>query len=209
MHIKSIMTPVNDLYTLSTDDTVGHAIQVIEAHNLLSLPVLEGDKFAGILSTKFVYETFFNDTTLDKATFLEQKVKAFMKTKIPTLEENILIEHAAKLFIESKLRFIPVVNKKEELLGIITHNALFRQYQHIFGFKLPKIVIHSYDFKGKLAKISDIISKAGGNIKNIVQMDTEIMGLQEISIRIDCKDINKVIKQLQDHNIEVREFTED
>ncbi len=206
MHIKTLLQPVEDLHVIYVDDTVGKALNIIEKEGFLSLPVVEGDKFIGILSRRYIYETYFKEHGGDKEAFLNRKVKDFMKTKIPTIHENILIEEAAGLFLDKKLRFIPVVNDKEQFIGIITTKSMFKKIKSIFGINEPRLVIYTYDFKGKLARILDIIAKAGGNIKNIVQLDTEVMGLQEISLRIQSPDIKKIIEQLELQGFDVREY---
>ncbi|GMQ57916.1 hypothetical protein AN1V17_23110 [Vallitalea sediminicola] len=210
MNIGTIIKKAEELNTISIDDTLGKGLKIIEENDLLSLPVVEGKKFIGILSRRYVYETYFKEDGGDKKEFLERKVEEFMKTKVPSVDNlNMLIEEAAAMFFaNNKLRFIPVVNENEELLGIITKKAILERFRFIYGMNEPRLVIYIYDFKGKLAKITDIIAKAGGNIKNIVQADTEVLGLQEISLRVKANDIRKIVKSLNSHGFEVREFNE-
>lgn len=210
MKIGTIIKKAEELNTISINDTLGKGLKIIEENDLLSLPVVEGKKFIGILSRQYVYETYFKEDGGDKKEFLERKVEEFMKTKVPSVDDlNMLIEEAAAMFFaNNKLRFIPVVNENEELLGIITKKAILERFRFIYGMNEPRLVIYIYDFKGKLAKITDIIAKAGGNIRNIVQADTEVLGLQEISLRVKANDIRKVVKSLNSHGFEVREFNE-
>ena len=49
----------------------------------------------------------------------------FMKTRIETIGENTRIEEAAAMFITSKVRFIPITNEQNKLLGIVTQQAVF------------------------------------------------------------------------------------
>ncbi|MCT4543344.1 MAG: CBS domain-containing protein [Vallitalea sp.] len=209
MHISKILIKANELITVSIHDSVGKALNVIEENGLLSLPVVEDKKFIGILSRQFVYETYFKEDGGSKEDFLRRKVEEFMKTKIPSvLNENMLVEEAATMFFENnKLRFIPVVNEEDELIGIITKKSILKRFKSIYGMNEPRLVIYIYDFKGRLAKMTDIIAKAGGNIKNIVKTDTEVLGLQEICLRVEADDINKVVKSLNSHGFEVREFS--
>lgn len=208
MHIRPIIKPVEELSLVSVTDTIETALNIIEESGYLSLPVVQGDKFVGVLSRKFIYEVYFNENGGDKATFLTRKVSEFMRTKIEPIKENILIEEAAAIFLEEKLKFIPICDENDRFEGIVTPAVILARYRLIFGMKNPRLVIYTFDFKGKLAKILDLISKAGGSIKNIVQMDTEVMGLQEISLRVESKDIKKVIKSLQQAGFEVREYEE-
>lgn len=210
MHIRSIMIPYESLKVLKTNQEVGVALQYIIDNNFLSLPVVDDeDRFIGVLSRRYIYEEYFNQLELDKDHFFKKPVSDFIKAKIPVTKDNIYIEEAALQLFESKMTFLPVVDEHSgKLKGIITSGILLKKYKDFFGFQYPKLVILVYDFKGKLAQIANIINRSGGNIKNIVQTNTEVMGLQEITLRIESKDVHKIIKHLEDHGIEVREYCE-
>lgn len=204
MYIKSIIIPVENLQVIHVDNTVGEALDIISKFDYLSLPVVEGRKFIGVLSKRFVFETFFNDDQISKEDFLNKPVKDFMKTKIPTLDQGILVEDAADLFLDKKLQFIPVVDEYGNFEGIITPHAVLERYKRIFGSDYPRIIIYTYDFKGKLSKIIDIVTKEGGDIRNIVQLDTELLGLQEIYLRIKASNVEKIVKHLESQGFKVR-----
>mgnify|MGYP004508827515 CR=1 FL=1 len=204
MKVKTIMIPFPELKSVSVDNTLREALQIIEDNQLFSMPVVDGKKFIGVLSKRYVYETYFKEFEGTKEEFLDKKVIELMKTRLETISVEKPIEEAALMFINSKVRFIPVTNEKEELVGIVTQQAIFKQYQKIFGSKKDTFVVVTYDFKGVLARISEIIARHGGNIKNIVQIDTETIGLQEIFITVEGKDFDKVVKALIKNGFDVR-----
>ena len=86
MMVKNIMIPIEKLTTVALEDTVKDTIALIDAHNLLSLPVVQGNKFVGIISKKYIFEEYFKSNE-DKEEFLERKVAEFMKTKIDAVKE--------------------------------------------------------------------------------------------------------------------------
>lgn len=208
MLVRSIMIPFNQLQCLSVENTIEEALNITEENRLLSLPVIDGKKFIGILSKENIYEEYFkNYETLSKADFLNKKVKDLVKSKIMTINEDLPIEDAAAIFITSKYRFIPIVDDKEELIGIITHQSIFKQYQKIFGDRVNVLTVYTSNFKGVMAKMTETIAKAGGNIKNIVQIDTNVMNLQEIYLSIECEDFEKVVMALKKNGFNVRTAT--
>lgn len=210
MHVKSLMIPFEDLQIIRTNHKIGEALELIKRSGLLSLPVVdEQDVFVGVLSKRYVYEEFFNNSDYDKNAFNDRPVNEFMKTRIPVTQDNIYVEEAALSLVERKFNFMPIVDEHTgRLKGIITSSKLLEAYKHFFGMTYPKLVIFVYDFKGKLAQIASIISKAGGNIHNIVQVNTDVMGLQEITIRVETQDIKPIVKSLKKQDIDVRDFTE-
>lgn len=205
MLIKPIILSANKLTILSPDDTAQKAIEIIEDNGFLSLPVVEGKKFVGFLSKQFIYDEFFKSGETDYNKFFQKKVAEFIITPLEVVKDNTPVEEAAEMFFESKIRFLPVVDNNNEFIGILTQKALFDIITKVFGLHDAKIVILSSDFTGVIAKISEIIYKFGANITNIVQMDTGLMEVREISIRVECSNLDKLVEKLKNNGIKVRE----
>lgn len=206
MRVRAIMLPFAKLNCISVDDTVEKAIQIIDENGLLSLPVVNGREFIGVLSKQFVFEEFFRGECVSKEEFLQKKVQEFMRSKVDTMPEDMRIEEAAVRFISSKVRFIPVTNEYNQLLGIVTQQAVFKQYQKMFGEAHNSLVIYNYDNRGTLAKLAETITKAGGDICNLLVMPTEVMDLVEMFLRIEAKDFEKVVRALKKQGFDVRDI---
>ncbi len=210
MLVKAIMIPFSQLQCLSVENTIEEALSIIEENRLLSLPVVNEKQFVGVISKEHMYEEYFkNYEALSKLDFLNKKIKDLVKTKIMTINQELPIEDAAAIFITSKYRFIPITDGKNDLVGIVTHQSIFKQYQKIFGDRVNVLTIYTSNFKGTIAKMTDTIAKAGGNIKNIVQIDTNVMNLQEIYLSIDCEDFDKVVMALKKNGYNVRTAIKD
>lgn len=205
MRVKAIMMPFHKLTCISVEHTVGEALKIIDEQGLLSLPVVNGQEFIGVLSKQYLFEAYFKDFTGTKEAFVSQKVQEFMKTKIETIGENTRIEEAAALFINSKVRFIPITNDRNKLLGIVTQQAVFKEYQKIFGNKHNSMAIYTYDIRGVLGKICELIAKEGGDICNMMVIPTEVMDLAEIFLRVEAKDFERVVRGLERHGYDVRD----
>lgn len=198
------MIPYSDLKCISVDNTIEEALATIDEHKLLSMPVVKERKFIGVLSKQFVCETYFRDFTGTKEEFQKLKVLDMMKTKLQPIDENTPIEEAAAFFISSKFRFIPVVNQDGDLIGIVTQQAIFKEYQKLYGSDYSSFTIYSFDYKGTLARIAETIAKAGGNIKNIVIINTGTMGMQEFFVRVESEDFEGVVNTLRKKGFDVR-----
>lgn len=206
MLIRPIILPANKLTTLSTKDTAQKAIQIIEENGFLSLPVVEEKKFLGFLSKQFIYDEFFKSGETDYNKFFQKTVAEFITTPLEAVKESTPVEKAAEIFFASKIRFLPVVDNNDNFVGILTQKALFDVIIKVFGLHDAKLVILASDFSGVIAKISEIIYKHGANITNIVQMETGLMEVNEISIRLEGKDLEKLVEKLKNNGIKVREF---
>lgn len=204
MKVKAIMIPYVDLKCISIDNTIEEALALIDEHQLLSMPVVDDKLFIGALSKQHIFEEYFRNYTGTKEEFLQRRISEFMRVKLISVSEDTTIEEAAAIFIASKFRFIPVLNKSDELVGIVTQQAIFKEYQKLFGKNFDTFTIYSYDYKGTLAKIAETIAKHNGNIKNIVIINTETMGLQEIFVRVECEDFDDITKALMKKGFDVR-----
>lgn len=206
MLIRPIILPANKLTTLSAKDTAQKAIQIIEENGFLSLPVVEEKKFLGFLSKQFIYDEFFKSGETDYNKFFQKTVAEFITTPLEVVKDSTPVEKAAEIFFASKIRFLPVVDNNDDFVGILTQKALFDIIIKVFGLHDAKLVILASDLTGIIAKISDIIYKHGANITNIVQMDTGLAEVKEISIRLECNNPEKLVEKLKNNGIKVREF---
>jgi len=205
MKVKVIMIPRSQTKCIKADDTIEAALKLIDDNGLLSLPVVEGNKVFGILSKRYVYEQFFHEENVDRQEFLARSVRTFIKTKLTTIHEDARIEEAAKLFVGSKAPFIPVLDKNEDMVGIVTYQAIFKEYQKITGTdEYDTIVVMAHDTKGILADIAEVLAKNEANIKNVRQRDTDLLGVQEMTFKIACPNLEKVVNALKKKDFNVR-----
>lgn len=205
MLIKPIVLHANKLITLSPKDTAQKAIEIIEKNGFLSLPVVENKKFLGFLSKQYIYDEFFKSGETDYNKFFQKTVDEFITMPLEAVKDSTPVEKAAEIFFNSKIRFLPVVDSHGYFVGILTQKAIFEIVTKVFGLNNAKLVILSSDFTGVIAKISDIIYKHGANITNIVQMDTGLAEFKEISIRVQCDNLDSLVEKLKLSGIKVRE----
>jgi acetoin utilization protein AcuB len=203
MKVKAIMTPSNKLTLLSPLDSAKNAIEEINNKGILSLPVVENKQFVGFLSKQYVYETFFKEGNRSIEEFLERPLSTFMHNKVQPISLDLSVEEAAKIFFDNNVRFLPVVNENDEFVGIVTQKVIFGLLAKVYGLEDPKISVISNDIKGSLSRVTDIINKNGGNITNIVMLETSIKGVDEISIRVTGKDIDRIRMKLKENGFKL------
>ena len=101
-----------DPVTLSPDDLLSEAHDIMAKFSFSGLPVTEEGKLTGILTNRDIrFETN-----------LEQPVKQFMtpKAKLVTAEKNITLEEAKKILHRHRIEKLPVVDGDFKLIGLIT-----------------------------------------------------------------------------------------
>lgn len=177
------------------------ALEFIEDGNFLSLPVVDGETFVGFASKDKVYKALVeNPNTILKVKDIIRKDTAILK-----LEDDT--ERAAYLLSETNTPFVAVNDESEKFLGIITHKTIFKHYVEIFGLNEGhKIVINTYDIKGRLALLTDIISKAEGNIRSLVIDNPHVStNVIKIIIRVQTDRIDEIKASIENAGFSIRQ----
>ena len=67
------------------------------------------------------------------------------------------------------------------------------------------MAIYTYDIKGVLGKICELISREGGDICNMMVIPTEVMDLAEVFLRVEAPDFERVVRALERRGYDVRD----
>lgn len=207
MVIRAIMTPESKLKVLNPNLTVKEGLDIILTNEFLSLPVVDGKKYIGILYKHKIFDAIFSQPD-KKEEILNERLEKWTVTDITPLYDLAYIEEAAEKFAQNNWSFIPVVDKTNEFVGIVTQKAIFKVVVQVYGLEDARLIIHSYDFVGVLNNITNIIQKHGANITNIAQYDIDTLGVTEISIRLKGENLEQLVKKLKAKGIKVHEFIE-
>jgi len=100
---------IRDVITISPDDSVEHALELMHRHSISGLPVVENEKLVGILTGRDV--RFANPLL---------KVKEVMTKNVITAPQSITIEEAKRILHEHRIEKLPVVDENGKLVGLIT-----------------------------------------------------------------------------------------
>ncbi|AHF81366.1 IMP dehydrogenase [Thermococcus paralvinellae] len=170
---------IEDVITISPEETVDYALFLMEREGIDGLPVIEGDKVIGILSKK------------DIATKEGQKVKDIMTKEVITVSEDVSVEEAMKIMVENKIDRLPVVDSDGKLIGLITMSDLVlrKKFKNAVRDKNGDLIVAAavgpFDLKRALA-----LDKAG---VDVIVIDTAhahnlkaIKSMKEIRAKVDA-----------------------
>jgi IMP dehydrogenase len=108
---KSESGMIFDPITISPDQTVRDAHQIMAKYRISGIPVTKNGKLVGILTNR----------DLRFETRMDLKVSQVMtKEKLVTAPEGTSLEKAREILHEYRIEKLPVVNRKFELKGLIT-----------------------------------------------------------------------------------------
>ena len=178
VRVKEAMNP--NPMRISPNDTMRDAKVLMKENGLTGVPVVDGNRLAGILSVYDIMACYDNGN-------LEDKVSKYMSRDVILLEEEMPISFAINYFNKFKFRRFPVINKNKELTGMITARDLTAAMLKNISEQLQKydkmnmrlsdpsdirpdtviyrqFIVHKYDFEnaGKVtSEIKKILKERG------------------------------------------------
>ncbi len=171
MFVKNKMTA--NPFTVSPDQTIPEAHEIMTQHNIRRLPVVKNGKLVGIVTKEDVLHVSPSKATsfsIGEITYLLSKTKVGqIMTKNPiTISPNALLEEAAILMRDNNIGFLPVVDNGK-LVGIITESDIFDSFIELLGFRDlgTRLTIEVDDEPGIMHNLTSIIGKYGANINHI------------------------------------------
>ena len=121
--IERIMTP--DPATISPQSSAAEARRMLDSNVINHLPVVEGDRLVGIVSSSDLLKLYLLDDKL--AMFARATVDQIMETNLVVLRKNATLRQAAEKLTMGNFHALPVVNKRRRLVGIVTSSDLINQ----------------------------------------------------------------------------------
>lgn len=203
MIINEWMT--KDVITVDPEASMMRAAKLMKEKGIRRLPVVDDKgKVVGMLSDRDVKEASPSKaTTLDvhELYYLlsEIKVKNIMTPNPLTIRDTDTVLKCAAIMHDKKISGLPVLNDKDELVGIMTQNEVYSVLLSItgvyhggiqFGLKLP-------DERGTLKEVLDCLRGHKARVISILtSYDKVEKGFRQVFIRI--MDMEKyILNELQ------------
>lgn len=100
---------IKDVITIRPTETVEHATELMQKHNISGLPVVDGEKLVGIVTGRDVR---FADSTL--------LAKDVMTKKVITAPADTNIDSAKELLHKHRVEKLPLIDEEGSLKGLMT-----------------------------------------------------------------------------------------
>ena len=112
----------SDVFAVRPDSTVFEALEVMAAHNVGAVLVLEEARIAGILSER----DYARKVILAHRTSADTKVADIMTSRVTTVGPDDDVDRCMNLMTDGRFRHLPVVNDGGDVLGIISIGDVVR-----------------------------------------------------------------------------------
>ena len=210
MIISRVMTR-NPIF-VHPDLSVNEARALMDKEKIGRLPVLDKhNDLVGIVTKRDMLKAGPSPaTSLDmyEISYLLSKLKVekIMEKKVITVDENEVVEEAARIMVDNDISCLPVM-KGSLLVGIITGKDLFSVFIDAFGVRHSgvRITLSMTERPGQLAKVSGAIAEKGGNIVSFVSSEGDDLshrfGTYKIT-GISRDDVEAMLKTVSETKLE-------
>ena len=187
----------NAIPYLHKDDTVFHALQLMNDYHVAHLPVVEDEHYLGIISEEQLLQS--NE---------ESKL-----TELPIADGSSSVqanEHFLKAIqtaVTHKLSIVPVVEEKQ-LLGIVTYNDLLRNASEFMSLSQPgALVVLEIDSRNySFTEINRIVESVGAQITQLNTFTDPESGTTQVTIRVNKVEVSDLISTFQRYEYIVKYY---
>ena len=128
-----------DVVYLKDTDLVLDAMRVMREKKVRHLPIVSEQKgrLVGLVSETDILKNVLHGKRLTReeeyhATLdVMLELKHIMVTKVTTLSPEAPVEDAVELFLNRRIRSVPIVTEGGELVGIVTETDLMKLLKHV------------------------------------------------------------------------------
>ncbi|GAC1418650.1 MAG: hypothetical protein NVS9B7_03350 [Flavisolibacter sp.] len=190
----------NSIPYLHTDDTVYHALQLMNDYHVAHLPVVEADnsdKYLGIISEDQLLQSnedyALNQLQITDSTTSVQANDHFLK--------------ALQTAVINKLSIVPVIEEKR-LLGIVTYNDLLRNTSEFMSLNEPgALIVLQLDSKNySFSEINRIVESNDAQITQLNTYTDAETGISHVTLRVSKLEVSDIISTFQRYEYIVKYY---
>ena len=184
---------------LRLSDKVHLALELMNENHVGHLPIVDGDKYVGMISEQDLSEAENDRSTLDQ--FQQSISNASVKN-----DEHVL--KAIQVAVENGLTVVPIVGEDSELLGVVTYADLLKYSSDFMSLNEPGGLI-VLEMESKDYSFNEISRLIESNDAQITQLNTSTdpeSGLMEVTIKINKLEISDIVSSFQRHEYNVKYY---
>jgi len=209
LFVKNIMIPKHESLTVQADESLKVALERLEDNQIDGLPVLDGNKYVGVITRYNIYAYYFTSNQTKESYLTSTKVK-----EVAAHQDKFLL--GAELFEKTMLELkdfplLAVVNENREFLGIVTRSDVLSVFESAFGVNRPgvRIAFTSVETEGRIARLSEIAHHFHVHIISLVTFDENDKLVRRMVMKIEKNNhIDKFIAKLEEYGFRILSIQE-
>jgi acetoin utilization protein AcuB len=187
------------LPNLRLSDKVFQALELMNENHVEHLPIVDGDKYVGMISEEDLSQAENDHSTLEQ--FKQSISNAAVKD-----DEHVL--KAIQTAVQNGLTVVPIVGEDNELLGVVTYSDLLKYSSEFMSLNEPGGLI-VLEIESKNYSFNEISRLVEANDVQIKQLNTSVdpeTGLMEVTIKINKLEVSDIVATFQRHEYNVKYY---
>jgi len=184
---------------LRLQDKVYQALQLMNDNQVTHLPIVEGEKYIGIISEDDLLLAENDHSALSD---LQQ---AFASISVKS-DEHFL--KAIQVAAENGLSVVPIVDNENDIAGAVVYSDLLKHASDFMSLNEPGglIVLEMPSNQYSFSEISKILETNDAQITQLNTFNNPETGIMRITIRINKPDVSDVVAAFQRYEYDVKYF---
>ena len=192
-----------DVITVHPQEKIIDAFELMQAHGIRHLPVVEDDELKGLVTDRDIRLALIPSplSTPDDRVFhlgALTRVHEIMSTDLITVARNTTIEDAANLMAKYKIGAVPVV-AQGRLVGILTETDILRVFIEMVetiqsSSRLDVVLGHK---PGALDEVYSLLHGSRAKVISVSMSPEETAGAPVYSFRIERTSVEPLVKKLE------------
>ncbi|MBG9984574.1 CBS domain-containing protein [Aerococcaceae bacterium DSM 111022] len=208
MYIKDYMT--TELITISRNTSIAKASDLMNAHDINRLPVIEDGQLVGLVTREIVVKNSPSDaTSLDRheLNYLLEKatVEDIMQKNVITKTPETLLDEAAATMSNENIGVLVVVDEQDRVAGIITDKDIFKAFIDISGYysRGTSLVIElEEDRQGVIEEVGDSLVETDHNLTHM--MVYHLDGAIRVVLHVESEVVTELTASLTSKGYDVQ-----
>ncbi|MBL0306642.1 MAG: CBS domain-containing protein [Chitinophagaceae bacterium] len=184
---------------LHLTDKVYQALQLMNDNHVTHLPIVEGDKYIGLISEEDLLQAENDNAELQtlQQSFANPSVKG---------DEHFL--KAVQVAAENGLSVVPVLGDDNELIGTVVYNDLLKHASEFMSLNEPGglIVLEMESNQYSFNEISKLVETNNAQITQLNTTNDAETGLMQVTLRINKPEVSDIVATFQRYEYNVKYF---
>jgi acetoin utilization protein AcuB len=184
---------------LHLTDKVFQALELMNENHVEHLPIVDGDKYVGLISESDLAQAENDHSPLDE---FKQSISN------PSVRENEHVLKAIQVAVQNGLSVVPIVGEDSELVGLVSYTDLLKYSSDFMSLNDPGALI-VLEMETKSYSFNEINRLIEGNDAQIKQLNTTVdpqTGLMEVTIKVNKPEISDIVSTFQRHEYNVKYY---
>lgn len=184
---------------LHLQDKVYQALQLMNDNQVTHLPIVDGDKYVGIISEDDLLQVDNDHVALDT---LQQ---SFGNSSVKHNEHFL---RAIQLAAENGLSVVPVINDENELVGAVAYSDLLKNASEFMSLNEPGglIVLEMESNQYSFNEISKLVETNDAQITQLNTSNDAETGMMQVTIRINKPEVSDIVATFQRYEYNVKYY---